>query len=78
MEGSTLNLTFRVQTIGCTHKGRYRNITIDRKLEYHILLEPEVIEIQLLNVTTNDSGVYSLHKGEQVSFVQHNGTESGL
>ncbi|VDI27546.1 Hypothetical predicted protein [Mytilus galloprovincialis] len=76
MEGSTLNLTFKVQTIGCTHKGRYRNITIDRKLEYHILLEPEVIEIQLLNVTTNDSGVYSLHKGEQFSFVRHKETES--
>lgn len=78
MEGSTLNLTFRVQTISCTHKGRYRNITIDRKLEYRIILEPEVIEIQLLNVTTGDSGVYSLHKGEQFSIVRDKGTESGL
>lgn len=79
VEGSTLDLTFKVQTIGCNYKGRYTNITIDsKKIEYLFRLEPEVLEIQLLNVTTNDSGVYSLHKGSQLSYLQHMGTELGL
>lgn len=73
VEGSTMNLTFKFDPglYFKSYRNRYklRRYIKSEEKKYDIILRPNITEIQMKNVTANDTGLYwVLYEGQLPAF----------
>lgn len=58
VKGSTVNLTFKIDTLAYRNSYQILKFKRSEAKKYDITLRPNITEFQMKNVTANDTGVY--------------------
>lgn len=73
--GSTLNLKFKDNSLSILHNSKRHGHYYDDRLtsdaiKYDIVIRPSIIELQIKNVTTINTGLYEIDNWKSVSSLQ--------